>query len=112
MKPKPYTPFAGRTYDVHVDANNLDNRSPLLIGADFLKKNRCIIDHELGLLVYKDDPTTVHHLKMGGALGQTILMPITRDQCDMYYYRTKIDQSHDEAFQSTVKSMVKRSSQE
>jgi len=102
IKPISESPFQGRSYDVCVDANKMEtNRTPFLLGSDYLKKHRCIVDFDSGVMVYKDDPETIHHLKVGRN-GHTLMMPITRQQCERHYYRTKLDQSHCDVFKSTV----------
>jgi len=109
IQPIEESPFAGRGYLVHVNANNPRNRAPMLIGTDFLKEHRCIVDFELGYLIYKDDPTTVHHLRFARN-GHTLLMPITRDQCEKSYYKTHIGDSHDTTFKTTVASLAQTTS--
>jgi len=102
IQPIAESPFQGRSYTVCVDANKPEtNRTPFLVGSDYLKKHRCIVDFDSGVMVYKDDPETIHHLKVGRN-GHTLLMPITREQCERHYYRTKLDQSHCDVFKSTV----------
>jgi len=109
IQPIEESPFAGRGYQVHVNANNPRNNAPMLIGTDFLKGHRCIVDFELGYLIYKDDPTTVHHLRFARN-GHTLLMPITRDQCEKFYYKTHIGDSHDTTFKTTVASLAQTTS--
>jgi len=105
IKPIEESPFQGRTYNVCVDANKPDtNRTPFLVGSDFLKANKCIVDFDLGVMIYKDDPETVHHLKVHPN-GHTLLMPLTKDQCGSYYYQTKLSKSHDDVFKTVVSQL-------
>jgi len=105
IRPIDESPFAGRSYDVHVNAKEPTNNAPMLIGSDYLKSNRCIVDFDTGVMIYKDDPNIVHHLRTGEN-GHTLLMPISRDQCEKYYYKTNLTDSHDHVLQATVASLV------
>jgi len=107
IQPIPNSPFAGREYRVTVNANNPDSSSPMLIGSDYLRAHRCIVDFDLGVLIYKDEPEIVHHLRIGRN-GHTLLMPITRDQCEKHYYQTNLKDSHDPVLKATVASLVDR----
>jgi len=102
IQPIDDSPFAGRSYTVNVNANDVEhNRAPMLIGSDYLARNRCIVDFETGAMVYKDEPTTIHHLKKAPN-GHTLLMPITRDQCEQHYRRSRTADSHNTVLQAMV----------
>ena len=82
IKPIQQSPMRGKQYQVHVSTGD-NNTAPMVIGMDYLVLNRCIIDFEAATLSYKDEPGKIHYLKR--AKNGSLLMPLTRDQCDNYW---------------------------
>ena len=85
IKPITESPFAGRSYMVHVQADRPQNNSPMLVGSDYLKSNKCIVGFDQGIMIYKDQPNVVHHLPTSKN-GHTLLMPISREACEKLLY--------------------------
>jgi len=85
------SPMRGKAYKVHVSSAD-DNTAPFVIGMDYLVENRCVIDFEDGTLIYKDEPNRVHYLKR--ARNGSLLMPITRGQCEEHWRVHIKDEGH------------------
>jgi len=77
INPISESPFAGRSDVLNGNANEPTSRSPMLIGSDYLKANRCTVDFKKGIRIYKDEPDSMRRLKLANN-GHTLLMPISR----------------------------------
>jgi len=69
-----------RGYPVHVVSEDEQNHSPIIIGVNFLKKNKVVIDYDTGCMHYKEDPRTVYKLKQGK--NGYLYVPLSPSQCE------------------------------
>ena len=58
------------------------NHSPLIIGMDFLKSHKVVVDYETGQMYYKSAPNTVYTLKRSE--NNYLYFPIAAEQCDRH----------------------------
>jgi len=69
-----------RGYPVHVVSGDDNNHSPIIIGVNFLKQNKVVIDYDTGRMFYKEDPHTVYQLKQGK--NGYLYVPLSPTQCE------------------------------
>jgi len=69
-----------RGYPVHVVAEDEQNHSPIIIGVNFLKENKVVIDYDTGCMHYNEDPRTVYKLKQGK--NGCLYVPLSPSQCE------------------------------
>ena len=60
------------------------NNSPLIIGMDFLKSHKVVVDYETGQMYYKSHPNTVCTLKRSAS--EYLYFPISAEQCDRFLF--------------------------
>ena len=80
LRPDTSGPLQG-PYNVQVLPAATD--CPILLGMDYLRSKRAVIDCELGTMVYKDEPDTVHRLKR--ANNGLLMIPLTASGMTSYH---------------------------
>jgi hypothetical protein len=72
-------PFEGRPVEFNI-VDQPSNHTPPLVGADFLVKNRVVIDYECGYMMYKDRPDVVYPLRRSDR--HILLAPLTKEAAE------------------------------
>ena len=79
----------GSQYKINVLTEPEGNRSPIIIGMDFLRQHRVVVDFDLGKMWYKDQPTVVYTLKR--AQNGLLYFPLSRSEAEKYLIVEHLD---------------------
>jgi len=78
---------------INVVSNITDNHTPVIVGMDYLVRNRIVCDFESGRIVYRDHPDKVYTLKR--SRGGLLYFPLSREQAELH---SKVEDLKDSDF--------------
>ena len=96
------SPLRGQSYTVEILGPET-NHAPVIIGIDYLKNNRAIVDYDTGKIIYKDKPDEVHQLKQ--AHNGMLLVPMVKNQINKYHHVQQLTDA-DHQFQRAVNHLL------
>jgi len=88
-------------YRVNVLTEPKGNRAPIIIGMDFLREHKVIVDFELGKMWYKNDPTVIYTLKR--APNGLLFFPLSKAEADKHL---KVEHNYDMNYAAVTDTVV------